>query len=119
MREGYTRCVPCTRAYQKKWAQDNPDKIRANQLKNKFKLTPEQYDDMLESQDDVCAICKQKCRLKPNLCVDHDQACCPGRKSCGDCVRGLLCIHCNAALGRFGDSIETLKSAIKYLERFN
>lgn len=118
MPEGWTRCLTCSRDAQKKWAQNNPDKIRASQLKNKFKLTPEQFDAMLESQGGVCDICKQQCRLKPNLCVDHDQACCPGRRSCGECVRGLLCMHCNAALGRFGDDIETLQSAIRYLEKW-
>ena len=31
-------------------------------------------------------------------------------------VRGLLCWHCNAALGKFGDSITKLRRAAKYLE---
>jgi hypothetical protein len=34
------------------------------------------------------------------LCVDHDQACCPDEKrSCGNCIRGLLCLAGNTALG--------------------
>jgi hypothetical protein len=31
-------------------------------------------------------------------CTDHDHECCPGRRSCGHCVRGVVCATCNSLL---------------------
>ena len=33
------------------------------------------------------------------LHIDHDHGCCPGKKSCGRCVRGALCGFHNKCLG--------------------
>jgi hypothetical protein len=52
-----------------------------------------------------------------DLVVDHDHACCSQRNRCGRCNRGLLCAKCNSALGMVGDSVETLHSLIRYLQR--
>lgn len=51
------------------------------------------------------------------LVVDHDHGCCPGQKSCGNCIRGLLCDNCNIGLGHFKDSVESLQLAIEYIIR--
>lgn len=49
--------------------------------------------------------------------IDHDHACCPERgRSCGKCVRGILCYGCNVGLGSFGDDVARLRAAIAYLE---
>jgi hypothetical protein len=47
--------------------------------------------------------------------IDHDHACCAGNKSCGKCVRGVLCVHCNVALGLVKDDPSRLQLLIDYL----
>ena len=48
--------------------------------------------------------------------IDHDHTCCPGRRSCGKCIRGLPCPVCNRGLGMFKDSVKSLLRAVDYLE---
>jgi recombination endonuclease VII len=60
-----------------------------------------------------CEVCDDTFRLA----IDHDHKCCSGPHSCGKCVRGVLCQHCNQGLGNFKDDPEILKRAIAYLER--
>jgi hypothetical protein len=47
--------------------------------------------------------------------VDHDHSCCPGKVSCGKCVRGLLCGDCNSLLHYAHDTTQTLWELIGYL----
>jgi hypothetical protein len=70
---------------------------------------------MLERQGGVCAICGLPCKSGKRLSIDHDHSCCPGKGSCGKCVRGLLCMNCNNGLGHFKDDPELLGTAIAYL----
>jgi hypothetical protein len=51
------------------------------------------------------------------LAVDHDHSCCPGARSCGSCIRALLCYNCNRFMGRV-DKSEKLQSRFQdYLHR--
>lgn len=84
------------------WKGRNPERVaflkRRSHLK-RYGLTPDQYDMLLAAQGGVCAICTTP-PGQQLLAVDHDHNCCPDtRRSCGRCVRGLLCSKCNRQLG--------------------
>lgn len=100
----------------KLWAEKNKERRQANSRKHEYNLSPEAYEAKLTAQEGKCAICAVV-MTRPD--VDHNHACCPGRKSCGKCVRGILCHRCNTVIGLAGDSIELLSNAIKYLGSYS
>lgn len=104
----------------KAWQLTHPEQVkltaRKNGLKNKYHLTIEEYDSILASQNGVCLICSKSDGDGKFLSVDHDHKCCPGDRSCGKCIRGLLCSKCNRVLGMVGDDQKVLLAAIKYLD---
>jgi len=91
-----------------KYYQKCKKSIRKYKLRTVFGLTPQDYDDMLAEQDGRCGICQQKVGDK-RLCIDHSHT--TGQ------IRGLLCHHCNVALGLFKDSTESLVRAIEWVSR--
>lgn len=61
--------------------------------KSRYGVTEEQYQAMLAEQGNACAVCEESFEsVRPN--IDHDHNCCPGSRSCGKCVRGILCPSC-------------------------
>ena len=73
-----------------------------------------EYHKRLLDQNGGCKLCN----AKENLEIDHDRDCCNGDKSCGKCIRGILCHNCNCMIGHYekckGDlTIETFDG---YLE---
>jgi hypothetical protein len=60
-------------------------------LKDRYGLTPERFDEMVVDQEGRCAICRREFPQTPH--VDHDHE--TGK------VRGLLCRRCNIMLGWF------------------
>lgn len=66
-----------------------------------YGINMEQYEEMLEEQRGLCKLCGSSTpgAGRARFCVDHDHSCCPGRNSCGKCLRGLLCHSCNVNLG--------------------
>lgn len=85
-------------------------------LKTRFKMSLEEYERILKTQNYSCAICKFKpegedrYRRGKNLAVDHNHI---TNKN-----RGLLCDKCNRGLGHFNDNEELLQNAIDYLKRY-
>jgi hypothetical protein len=87
-------------------------------LFDRYGINLEQYTEMLEQQDGHCAICPATPEEVGTLCVDHDHTCCPGPKTCGQCLRGLLCSRCNAAIGLLDDDIDRMHTAAAYVDSY-
>lgn len=80
-------------------------------------ITPTRFEEILALQGGVCAICgASEPGGRGQWHIDHDHACCPGKKSCGKCVRGLLCNRCNPGIGLLRDDPSVLRRAADYLE---
>jgi hypothetical protein len=75
----------------------------------KYGITRDDYREAWYRQDGTCAVCGRPERTARNrlLCVDHDHV--TGR------FRGLLCSHCNRAVGLLQDDPEILSAAIRYI----
>ena len=65
---------------------------------------------MIKEQDGVCLFCLSpltnfneapgKQGKRNHLpAIDHNHACCSGKRSCGNCIRGVLHVLCNKNLG--------------------
>jgi hypothetical protein len=81
---------------------------------SRYGLTQEGFDRLLEFQAYACAMGGEPFTEDSVICIDHDHACCPDeKKSCGKCIRGLLCLSCNTALGHIE---RKLKLAQAYLD---
>lgn len=63
-------------------------------------MTQRQFDKLLKIQEYARAMCRTPFEQGQPVFIDHDHACCPDEKSsCGKCIRGLLDLSCNTALG--------------------
>ena len=102
----------------KEYKDRHPRKALNYKLKSTYNITIDDYDKMLEEQKGVCAICGKKenhknqrgvCRLG----VDHNHI--SGK------TRGLLCTHCNTAIGSLyvdENGIELLLKAVEYVRKY-
>ena len=87
----------------------DPVQTRISKLRLKYGLTLDDYDALLQSQNGVCGICgtDQPGGRWNRFAVDHCHE--TGK------VRGLLCDSCNHCLGRFGDNLDGVMRAVRYL----
>lgn len=111
-------CKLCRRVYSLEWAKGpgkdkrqilnrrwmalqriaNPDKTRSKWHWVRYKLSSTRFIALLFRQRFCCPCGLMFSELLVPQ-VDHDHTCCVGEKSCGMCIRGLLCKRCNQLLG--------------------
>jgi hypothetical protein len=85
------------------------DYMKDFDLRRKYGIGLEQFNQMFAEQAGCCAICgKHQTEFVKGLAVDHDHA--------TGTIRKLLCVNCNNGLGCFMDSIGLLHKAVEYLQ---
>jgi rubrerythrin len=111
-------CKPCQREYGNNYQRTNESYREKQKVKRRVRtiehygITREDYENLLEKQQYRCAICNtdepggKHNRFHIDHCHDTDK------------VRGLLCHHCNTAIGLLKHSIGNLTSAIDYLNEY-
>jgi len=82
-------------------------------LKSLYGLSITEFNNLLLTQNNRCAICKEPLDLQNphSVVIDHDHL--TGK------IRGILCNKCNLAIGLLRDNPEYTKRATEYLERNN
>ena len=103
------------RRFIREYRKSNSEHFRDYDLRRRFGITLDQYEQMYREQNGRCAICGDVSKVIDNrtgkprmLAVDHCH-----RKGH---VRKLLCQGCNQGLGNFRDDPVLLKKAAAYLE---
>jgi DNA-directed RNA polymerase subunit RPC12/RpoP len=85
-------------------------RAKNSSLLRTYGITIEQYEELLEKQEEKCFVCERhKDEFPTALAVDHDH-------KTGE-IRGLLCAYCNhRVVGRWRES-RLLKRVVEYLEK--
>lgn len=114
-------CRFCELELNKLWCKNNNELAKRNVRRahlKRYSLTEIDYNILLANQENKCAICKTETPGGNGTWhIDHDHTCCPKTRSCGKCIRGLLCSECNNGIGKLKDDPQILFEAIKYLQR--
>ena len=80
--------------------------------KTKYNFPQELYEQRLQDQGNICAICGTNTPGgRGQFHADHDHN--------TSQPRGVLCHNCNVALGNFKDNPEILQAAIEYLNKYS
>lgn len=90
----------------------------------RFSLDVSQIIELYEASNGKCKTCHRTLSVSPadkrvnQPHIDHDHSCCPSGRSCGNCVRGILCRGCNMSIGSAYDNPEILRELASYLENW-
>lgn len=122
LKDGHmNHCKICRNKNVEKWRHNNRNKynadMRAYNKKHyerlriqRYELSQDEYQQMLKTQNNQCAICGKKQSGKRPLAIDHDHK--------NNKVRSLLCYNCNRGM-HFIDNEELLKKMLKYKAKFS
>jgi Recombination endonuclease VII len=121
-------CAACVKIYQAKrrngpkrqqilkekrlYQKLHPEIKRNSHYKSMYGITLEEYNSKLESQQYVCAICRNptpNSNQHKHLYVDHNHS--TGK------IRGLICNPCNNTIGYAKEDIARLLKCIEYLKK--
>lgn len=92
-----------------KYREKSRKAVRKHRLKTKYNMSVEQYEALVTSQGNKCAVCKTSdMGHAKEWSVDH---CHKSGK-----VRGLLCQPCNTALGLAREDPAILRALANYIE---
>jgi len=112
-RDNPERAREYRKRYHQKRLQEDLAGVRAEQrrawLAHRYGMTEEGYSQIWDEQQGCCAICSVPAAKGEPLHVDHDHE--------TGAVRGLLCGHCNRAIGLVRDDPVIAKKAAGYLDR--
>mgnify|MGYP001618153116 CR=1 FL=1 len=113
----FSKCKLCMNAHSRKYFKEQRNKAKLLVYNKEYSLKQyglslEEYETLFRKQNGVCAICGLAETRTQNgrvyaISVDHDHR--TGK------VRGLLCQKCNQAIGLFGENINNVLNAAKYL----
>lgn len=95
---------------QRKHYTDNKEIYKWRARFNKHGLSKEQIFDLIEKQNNKCALCAKPFQSMwgNDMHIDHDHE--------TNKIRGILCMPCNVALGMLGDNEEGLSKALSYIK---
>ena len=91
---------------------DRPGEREKDRLKRKARTYGVTVDQLISLVQGTCGICGGGNNGR-TLHIDHDHRCCDGARSCGKCIRGVLCYPCNYGYERFLDSPRVIAYLMK------
>lgn len=95
----------------KKTPEETKHYIKSTAFERRWGFPIEHFNTMLEKQKHKCLICNKIFENSKKSHLDHCHT--------TGIIRGILCTNCNIGLGHFRDNIDLLKSAVKYLKKYN
>ena len=90
----------------------DPFYFKNRKLLERYKISLEEFEKILKSQKNLCAICSKDMNGADQLStpyLDHDHK--------THIVRGILCLNCNTLLSHAKENVNILTIAIEYLNK--